>query len=158
MANTLSHSKAVETTIPTAKDTALAEQSSRALAAYIRSTKSPAIQLMKEGRSQEQVRIPLSALRLLVDILIQMAEGNAVSLIPIHAELTTQEAADLLNVSRPYFVNLLEKGKIPHHKVGTRRRIRVEDVLNYKAKADEARLKTLEELSEQAQKLRMGYE
>ena len=86
-----------------------------------------------------------------------MAEGNAVSVIPIRAELTTQEAAELLNVSRPHLVSLVESNEIPYRKVGSHRRILAKDVLAYKAKIDEERLKTLAELSEQAQKLKMGY-
>lgn len=151
------HSHQIITSIPTQKDADLAEQSSRVLASYIQSTRFPAIQLIKKGKDPQLVSLPPSAMRLLVDILSQMAEGNAVSLIPIHAELTTQEAADLLNVSRPYLVALLEEGKIPYRKVGTKRRMLSKDVLEYKAKIDETRLKTLEELSEEAQDLNMGY-
>jgi excisionase family DNA binding protein len=114
--------------------------------------------VLKEGKRQAQVEIPAQALPLLVDILTQMGEGNAVTLVPIHHELSTQEAADLLNVSRPYFVNLLEEGKIPFRKVGTKRRILAKDVLAYKMKIDEARLKTLSELTDESQKLAMGYE
>lgn len=143
--------------LPTKRETQLAEQSSRILASYIQSTSKPAIQLVKRGKEQEQVLLPLAALRLLVDILAEMAQGNAVTLIPIHAELTTQEAADLLNVSRPYLVDLLEANEIPFRKVGSRRRVLAKDVLDYKAKIDKARRDALRKLSEQAQDLDMGY-
>jgi len=148
--------KAFETTLPSEEDAALAEQSSRALAAFVTSKHNAEI-VIKKGKKQEQVEIPAAAFRLLVDILTQMSEGNAVSLVPIHHELSTQEAADLLNVSRPYFVSLLEENKIPYRKVGTKRRILAKDVLAYKTKIDEARLKTLAELAEETQKL-IGYE
>jgi len=150
--------KTIETAIPSKKDTSLAAQSSRILASHVKSTRNPSIQILIDGRSKESVTLPATALRLLVDILVQMAEGNAVSIIPIRAELTTQEAAELLNVSRPYMVSLVESGEIPYRKVGTHRRILAKDALAYKAKIDEARLKMLAELSEQAQKLKMGYE
>lgn len=78
--------------------------------------KHPMLELLKKGKQGIQITIPASALRLLIDILAQMAKGNAVTLIPAHAELTTQETADLLNVSRPYFVELLEQEKIPYRK------------------------------------------
>jgi excisionase family DNA binding protein len=151
--------KAIETAIPTKKETLLAEHSSRILAAYIRSTHAPSIQLLKKGKRKEQqaLLLPQSALRLLVDILAHMAKGNAVTIIPIHAELTTQEAADLLNVSRPFFVSLLEAGKIPFRKIGSKRRVLAKDVINFKNKIDNDRLDVLKELSEQAQKHNMGY-
>ncbi len=76
----------------------------------------------------------------------------------MNTKLTTQKAADLLNVSRPYLVGLLKSGKIPYHKVGTRRRVHAQDVLAYKTSIANQRLKTLETLSKQAQHLKMGYE
>lgn len=144
-------------TIPTDKDMSLAEESRRKLSAYIQSTNDPAFQLMKRGKGGEIILIPAAALHLLVIILSQMAKGNAVTLIPVHAELTTQEAADLLNVSRPFLVNLLEEGKIPFRRVGSRRRVLAKDVLRYKEEIDKKRLEILEELANEAQKHNMGY-
>jgi excisionase family DNA binding protein len=154
----MTHIKAIETIIPSKKDVSLAAQSSQILATHVESAQNLNIQILIEGETLESVTLPAKALRLLVDILAQMAEGNAVSVIPVSAELTTQEAADLLSVSRPYMVRLIEDGDIFHRKIGSHRRILAKDVMTYKTKIDAARLKTLVELSEQAQKLKMGYE
>ena len=146
-----------EPVVPSNTEAALAEKSGRILSHYIKTTKKPALQLIEGDAKGKKIIVPSQALHMLVGILEQMGQGNAVSLIPIHVELTTQEAADLLNVSRPYFVNLLTEGKIPFRKVGTKRRILAKDVLRYKASIEKKRLKALEALAKQAQDLDMGY-
>jgi excisionase family DNA binding protein len=148
-----------ETVTPTEADTLLAEESSRRLTRLLGKRRSNLrVSIQADDETEEHVAIPASAFRLLADILTQMAQGNAVTLIPVHAELTTQQAADLLNVSRPFLVGLIEEGKIPHRKVGTHRRIRFQDLMEYKRLNDRDRLKALEVLSAQAQELGMGYE
>lgn len=149
--------KVREPMAPTASEAQLARASSRLLALHAGKHHDLAIQIVEEGRPTESLALPASAVRLLVDILTEMAEGNAVTLIPVHAELTTQQAADLLNVSRPYLIHLLDQGEIPYRKVGTHRRVLFNDLMNYKQQIDQARMKALDELAEQAQKLGMGY-
>ena len=152
-------SEFLETVTPTPDDTRVAEESSRRLTRFLaaKQRKPLRVRIAPDNEPEETISIPMSAFRLLNDILIEMAKGNAVTLIPVHAELTTQQAADLLNVSRPFLVEQLEKGVIPHRKVGTHRRILFNDLMAYKQTMDRNRLKALDELSAQAQELGMGY-
>jgi excisionase family DNA binding protein len=106
-----------------------------------------------DGASQQTVKIPSAAVRMLVRILEEMASGNAVTLIPVRAELTTQEAAAMLNVSRPSLIQLLDEGKIDYRRVGTHRRVRFEALMNYKRKAEAARRAALAELAAYEQEL-----
>jgi excisionase family DNA binding protein len=135
---------------PSKADAEVARSSSRALARYSRKN-------LKVQVHGETVELPASAVNLLVRILTEMANGNALTLIPIHAELTTQQAADLLNVSRPYFITLLEQGKVPYRKVGKHRRILFRDLMDYKRKSDRERDELLAALAKEAQEEGMGY-
>jgi excisionase family DNA binding protein len=145
--------------IPTEADARISEQSSRILASHINSHgSSQKIKIVENDGSEQDVTLPAPAFHLLVDILSQMAKGNAVTLIPVHAELTTQEAADILNVSRPYIVKLIESREIQCRLVGKHRRIRFSDLMEYKDRVDRLRHESLNDLVAQAQELNMGYE
>jgi excisionase family DNA binding protein len=149
-----------ETVAPSEADARLAQTSSRQLARILsgkRKRKSLSLRIEPDDGSEETIAIPLSAFQLLSDILTEMGKGNAVTLVPVQTELTTQQAADLLNVSRPFLVEQLEQGAIPFRKVGTHRRVLFQDLMAYKRQIDERRLKALEELAAQAQELKMGY-
>ena len=115
------------------------------------------IRIQNNEQLGADVILPAAALRLLKDILAEMAQGHAVTLLPVQAELTTQQAADLLKVSRPYLIGLLEQRKIPFRLVGQHRRIRIDDLLAYKRQDDEERGRVADELAADAQELGMGY-
>lgn len=146
-----------EPTLPTAEEATLAHESGRALARHLDSQKTLTVQILDDA-APETVRLPGSAVRLLLDVLTQMAEGNAVTLIPYHAELTTQQAADLLNVSRQYFIDeVLNKGKVKYRKVGTHRRVRFKDLMAYKKEQYSAREATLDMLTQESEDLDLEY-
>lgn len=144
---------AMEIKTPSTQDRGIARKSFQQIKGMNRISKKNAI-LNLDGL---QVELPPSAVKLVFAILSEMSEGNSLTLIPSHAHLTTQEAADMLNVSRPYFVKLLEEGKIPFEKVGTRRRVLASDVMAFMDKSSKERQKALQELVDQAQALNMGY-
>ena len=87
------------------------------------------------------------AITLLRSILSEVAGGNAVTAVPIRTKLSTNQAAEILNVSRPYLIGLLERGAIPHHPVGTHRRVKLNDLLNYKSQSDVDRDRIMDELA-----------
>ena len=101
--------------------------------------------------------LPAPDARRIATFLEAMAAGRGVTLMPENAELTTVQAAEVLNVSRPFLIKLLDEGAIPHRKVGKHRRIRMEDVMAYKAAIDREREVVLDQLVSEAQEQDMGY-
>lgn len=109
------------------------------------------------GPDGETTEIPGSALHALELVLEGMARGQTMTLVPHGRELTTQEAADLLHVSRPHLIKLLDEGVIPHYRVGTHRRVRIEDVLDYRQERATTRREKLDELTRLSEELEGGY-
>ncbi|WP_281661340.1 helix-turn-helix domain-containing protein [Microvirgula aerodenitrificans] len=148
-----------EMTLPAAREAQLAGEGRRALAACLASGPgTQRLQIFDEQNQSHQLDLPISALRLLLDILAEQAEGNTVKVVPVHAELTTQEAADLLNVSRPHLVKLLDNDALPCHRTGKHRRIRLTDLMRFKAERDHNSEQAMAALASQAQALGMGYD
>ncbi|RBH53241.1 MULTISPECIES: helix-turn-helix domain-containing protein [Pseudomonas] len=145
--------------LPLEREVQLAIEGQRALAAFLATRfDTQHIQIFDERNEAHSVELPTTALRLLVEILAELAAGNAVQVVPVHAELTTQEAADMLNVSRPHLIKLLESGELPFHKTGKHRRVRFADLMAYKTQRSLDSEQAMAELAEQAQQQRMGYE
>ncbi len=114
---------------------------------------------LKIAGYEEELEIPKSAILLFFTILDKMAEGNSFALFHSdnNTDISTQQAAEMLGVSRPHIVNLLEKGEIPFHKVGTHRRIQLKDLIAYDKKMKKKRADNLDFLAGQAQDLNLGY-
>lgn len=111
-----------------------------------------------DDEGETQLVVPSFVLRFLIEVLAQVADGNAVTVAPVHAELTTQQAADLLNVSRPYLIKLLdEEQAIPYRRVGNRRKILLTELLDYKRRDDARRREIADELTQEAEDIELEY-
>jgi excisionase family DNA binding protein len=141
---------------PSAKDAAIARVSGQRLSSYVQQ-KRPLTLRVTDAEQDKPIELPAGAVALLMDILEAMAAGRGVSIIPENAELTTVQASEILNVSRPFLIKLLEEGVISHRKVGKHRRVRAEDVMAYKATIDQDREKILDQLAQEAVEMDMGY-
>ena len=138
--------------LPTPTEARQAEETSRLLSSRLRA-KAPLRLRVVGAPKDETVVLPASALKMLVGILDEMKRGNTVTLTPVRAELTTQEAADMLNISRPSLIQMLDEGKIEYRKVGTHRRVRFESVMAYKRRVHAERIAALNELAAYDQKI-----
>jgi excisionase family DNA binding protein len=137
------------------KEASEARDASRALAGFINDHERR-LTLRLEDRPSGQtveVSVPAAALRLLVKALASMSRGHSVALLPLDADLSTQQAAELLGVSRPYFVKLLKEGKLPFRKVGAQRRVRLEALQRYIADHQQEALADLAEMVAESQRL-----
>ena len=127
------------------KESTIAHESSIALARHIRKGEDLKIRVV-DDEEEETIVVPAPAVALLLGILRMTARGQGIALTPLHSELTTSQAADMLNVSRPYLIKLLDAGDIPHHKVGRHRRIRREDVMEFAERSRIASRAAMDEL------------
>jgi excisionase family DNA binding protein len=144
----------LDVTTPTPESSRAAESALRTLSGH--PVAGASLHVREDGK-ETAVELPREVVALLVEVLGQIANGNGVRVVPVHAELTTQQAADILNVSRPHLVKLVENGAMPFHMVGTHRRIRLGDLLDYKARFEAEQDAHLAELTAEAQKLGLGY-
>ena len=133
-----------------------AEIARRALSALRLRKRSSPVHLHVEGESVP-VAVPREAFDLFLEILRLTADGKTAAVLPLHSEVTTQQAAELLNVSRPYLVGLLDEGRIPFRLVGSHRRVRMDDLLAFKQADDARRTAILDELTSEAQRQGLGY-
>jgi excisionase family DNA binding protein len=137
---------------PTPVEAQLAAQTSRHIAALLEHAPD-VITLTSPQIPNTEVTLSVATLRIIAAVMDQVGRGFAVSITPINRELSTKEAADVLNVSRPFVIKLLDEGKIAHRKVGSHRRVRLEDLLEYRATMERERTNALDELTRLGQEM-----
>jgi excisionase family DNA binding protein len=143
---------------PSETDVELAKESSRKLAPLTALPSSTIeLQFSTNPKKLEKVTLPKGAVQFLVHMLTEMAQGNAVTLMPIHAQLTTQQAARIVGVSRPFIIKEMQAGRIRYQTVGTHRRILFKDLMAYKQECINRHNKAMNELVQEAQELGFGY-
>ena len=133
----------------------VARKSSRALAGFVHGDEAPLTLRLQDAQSGREIEaaVPAMALRLFANALARMGDGQSVSIMPMDVLLSTQQAAELLGVSRPYFVKLLEEGRIPYRKVGAQRRVRLDALRSYMAAYGEEAAHAIEQMTADAQRL-----
>ncbi|HEY4320387.1 MAG TPA: helix-turn-helix domain-containing protein [Gemmatimonadales bacterium] len=145
-------------TLPSSQDIAIAKEALQRLRTQHDADSPASFDLRSaDGSARACITLPRPAFDLLIEMLGQLANGNAMTLVPVNAELTTQQAADMLNVSRPHLISLLETGEIKYHRVGTHRRIAAPDLMEYQRATAAMRKEAMAELAAEAQRLRLGY-
>ena len=132
--------------LPDDVDIRNAEQLRKIVASQIKEGESMPLSLTFENGEVQDVTLTPALAASLLDVLRLVSSGRGFRMVPVEAELTTQQSADLLNVSRPYLIKLLEDGNIPYVKIGRHRRVRAEDIFAFKAERDANRSKALEHL------------
>ena len=141
-----------ETTLSGAEEMRLARESARALQESLPSGDTTVTITINGTR----VEVPSSLISVLSSSLEMIGEGQSVAVVPVEQEIGTQEAAELLGVSRPFLVKLLDNGAIPSRKVGVQRRVRPADILDYKEQEQAERREVLRELAAEDQRLGLG--
>jgi excisionase family DNA binding protein len=142
---------------PTQHDAQLAAESLRQLEPLLNTDESTLELTITNVDGPVHIVLPRAALKAFTQMMSTMAEGNAFTVIPVHAALSTKQAADILNVSRPFLIGLLEQKAIPFHMVGSHRRVLLRDLMDYRAKIDKRRAECLNELARISQEDEMGY-
>ncbi|MCW3051513.1 MAG: DNA-binding protein [Chthonomonadales bacterium] len=138
---------------PTDQEARTARQCRQVLASLMKSDVEVRVHVHAAGDPPTEIALPPSIARLLLGALEEIGKGNGVTLVSTDAELTTQQAADLARVSRPFFVKLLEEGKIPYRMVGSHRRVLYRDVARYNQAEEARRVKVMEELVAETERL-----
>jgi excisionase family DNA binding protein len=154
---TIDHVREVTPPVLNSKDKEMVRLAQRCIMASLDHSRAAVITLTTDTGEHPAVEVPPAALKLIGQLLGVMSEGRPVVLMPTEQELTTVEAANFLNVSRPFVIKEMESGRLPHRKVGSHRRISMEDLLAYAQKMRAQQVKALDRMAKNARELGLDY-